>query len=51
MLLLINLICLLHSLKTKQQVLLVRDSQDKNKKEDGVVLDTDSTIENDKETD
>jgi len=35
----------------KQQVLSVRDFKDKNKKEDGVVLDTDPPIENDKETD
>ena len=35
----------------KQQVLSVRDFKDKNKKEDGVVLDTEPPIENDKETD
>jgi len=35
----------------KQQVLSVRDFKDKNKKEDGVILDTDPPIENDKETD
>ena len=37
--------------RSKQQVLSVRDFKDKNKKEDGVVLDTDPPIENDKETD
>ena len=35
----------------KQQVLSVRDFKDKNKKEDGVVLDTEPQVENDKETD
>ena len=35
----------------KRQVLSVRDFKDKNKKEDGVVLDTEPPIENDKETD
>lgn len=35
----------------KQQVLSVRDFKDKNKKEDGVILDTEPPIENDKETD
>ena len=35
----------------KQQVLSVRDYKDKNKKEDGVVLDTEPQVENDKETD
>ena len=35
----------------KQQVLSIRDFKDKNKKEDGVVLDTEPPIENDKETD
>lgn len=35
----------------KQQVLSVRDFKDKNKKEDGVVLDTDPPIETDKEID
>ena len=35
----------------KRQELSVRDFKDKNKKEDGVVLDTEPPIENDKETD
>jgi len=35
----------------KQQVLSVRDFKDKNKKEDGVVLDSEPPIEDDKETD
>ena len=35
----------------KRQVLSVRDFKDKNKKEDGVVLDTEPPNENDKETD
>tara|TARA_B100000989_G_scaffold142983_2_gene106494 strand:+ start:919 stop:1191 length:273 start_codon:yes stop_codon:yes gene_type:complete len=33
----------------KQQVLSVRDFKDKNKKEDGVVLDTDPPVEVDEE--